>query len=136
VKIGGAVLVGHSESGFYPELAALQNPAGLRALISMEPTTCTATTLSKEQIAKLAKLPTLLVFGDHLADVSNPVVDWPTALADCQQYVDKINEAGGDATMLHLPAAGVFGNSHMLFQDKNNLQVGDMVLSWIDKHVK
>jgi hypothetical protein len=50
--------------------------------------------------------------------------------------VDKINEAGGDATMLHLPAAGVFGNSHMLFQDKNNLQVGDMVLSWIDKHVK
>jgi pimeloyl-ACP methyl ester carboxylesterase len=136
VKIGGAVLVGHSESGFYPELAALQNPAGLRALISIEPAACTATTLSKEQIAKLAKLPTLLVFGDHLADVSNPLLDWPAAFAGCRQYVDEINQAGGDATMLHLPAAGVFGNSHMMFQDKNNLQVADMILSWIDRHVK
>jgi len=23
----------------------------------------------------------------------------------------------------------------MLFKDKNNIQVGDMVLSWIDQHV-
>jgi len=136
VKIGGAVLVGHSESGFYPELAALQNNAGLRGLISIEPASCAASTFSKEQIAKLAKLPTLVVFGDHLADVSNPILSWPAALADCEQYVAEINLAGGDATMLHLPAAGVFGNSHMMFQDKNNLQVGDMILSWIDEHVE
>jgi pimeloyl-ACP methyl ester carboxylesterase len=136
VKIGGAVLVGHSESGFFPELAALQNTAGLRGLISMEPGSCAATTLSKEQIAKLANVPTLVVFGDHLADVSTPVLSWPAALADCEQYVAQINQAGGDATMLHLPAAGVFGNSHMLFQDRNNLQVGDMILSWIDEHVE
>jgi hypothetical protein len=134
LKVGGAVLVGHSESGFYPELAALQNTAGLRGLISMEPGSCGATTLSKDQIAKLAKLPTLVVFGDHLADVSTPLLSWPAALADCEQYVSEINQAGGDATMLHLPAAGVFGNSHMLFQDKNNLQVGDMILSWIAEH--
>jgi hypothetical protein len=38
--------------------------------------------------------------------------------------------------MLVLPNVGVFGNSHMMFQDKNNLQVGDMVLSWIDQHVR
>jgi len=106
----------------------------LRGLISMEPTSCAATTLSKDEIAKLAKLPTLVVFGDHLGDVSFPT--WPAALADCEQYVAEINQAGGDATMLHLPAAGVFGNSHMMFQDKNNLQVGDMILSWIDEHVE
>jgi pimeloyl-ACP methyl ester carboxylesterase len=134
VKVGGAVLVGHSESGFFPELAALQNAAGLRGLISMEPASCAATTLSKQQIAKLAKLPTLVVFGDHLADVSNSVVNWPAALADCENYVAEINQAGGNATLLHLPAAGVFGNSHMLFQDKNNLHVGDMILSWIGEH--
>jgi pimeloyl-ACP methyl ester carboxylesterase len=136
VKIGGAVLVGHSESGFYPERAALQNAAGLRGLISIEAPSCGATTLSKAQIAKLAKLPTLVVFGDHVGDVQTPLLNWPAALADCQQYVDEINQAGGDATMLHLPAAGVFGNSHMLFQDKNNLEVGDMLLEWIDAHVK
>jgi len=145
VKIGGGALLGHSESGFYPELAALQNPAGLRGLISIEPATCApglgsvtgdASTLSPAQIAKLAKIPTLVVFGDHLDDAStSSTVNWPAALASCQKYVDAINQAGGDATMLHLPDAGVFGNSHMLFQDKNNLQVGDMVLAWIDQHV-
>jgi pimeloyl-ACP methyl ester carboxylesterase len=138
VKIGGAVLVGHSEAGFYPELAALQNTAGLRGLISLEPAgSCAAKTLSKEQIAKLAQFPTLVVFGDHLADVSVPgLVNWPAALADCQQYVTEINQAGGHATLLHLPAAGVIGNSHMMFQDKNNLQVGDMILAWIHEHVE
>ena len=38
--------------------------------------------------------------------------------------------------MLYLPAAGVFGNSHMLMQDRNNLQVGDMILAWLDRHVE
>ena len=135
-KIGGAVLMGHSESGFYPENAALADPSGLSGLVSMEAPTCKASTLSAAQIAKLAKIPTLVVFGDHIEDASkSSVVDWPAALADCQKYVDAINAAGGDATMLHLPDAGVRGNSHMLFQDKNNLQVADMVLSWVDQHV-
>jgi pimeloyl-ACP methyl ester carboxylesterase len=141
VKIGGGVLVGHSESGFYPERAALLNPAGLRGLISIEPASCGgpvtggASTLTPAEIAKLAKIPTLVMFGDHLDDATTSIVNWPAALADCQKFVEAINQAGGDATMLHLPAAGVFGNSHMLFQDKNNLQVGNMMLGWIDQHV-
>ena len=135
-KVGSAVLLGHSESGFYPELTALQNSEGLRGLISVEPTGCSAKTLSQQQIATLARIPTLVVFGDHLADVSASLVNWPAALADCKLYVAEINQAGGDATMLHLPEAGVFGNSHMLFQDRNNLQLGDMILSWIGKHVE
>lgn len=135
-KVSGAVLLGHSESGFYPELTALGNSESLRALISMEPTGCSAKTLSQEQIATLARIPTLVVFGDHIADVPASFINWPAALADCKLYVAEINQAGGDATMLHLPEAGVLGNSHMLFQDKNNLEVGDMILAWIDAHVK
>jgi pimeloyl-ACP methyl ester carboxylesterase len=134
--IGGAVLLGHSESGLYPLQAALHDPSGLRGLIVTEPGSCNAATFSSAEIAKLAKIPTLVVFGDHLGDVPKSVVDWPAALSDCQRYVRKINDAGGDATMLHLPEAGVFGNSHMFFQDKNNLQVGNMVLAWIDEHVE
>jgi hypothetical protein len=62
-----------------------------------------------------------VVFGGHLADVPTTSVNWPAALDDSQKYVDAINAAGGDATILYLPDAGVFGNSHMLFQDKNNI---------------
>jgi hypothetical protein len=31
---------------------------------------------------------------------------------------------------------GIRGNSHMLMQDKNNLQLADLILGWIDDHVE
>ena len=31
---------------------------------------------------------------------------------------------------------GIKGNSHMLMQDKNNLQLADLILAWIDQHVE
>ena len=30
---------------------------------------------------------------------------------------------------------GIRGNSHMIMQDKNNLQVADLILKWIDERV-
>ena len=44
--------------------------------------------------------------------------------------------SGGDAEMMYLPKLGIRGNSHMLMQDRNNLQLADMVIAWIDKHVE
>jgi hypothetical protein len=38
--------------------------------------------------------------------------------------------------MMHLPKLGIKGNSHMLMQDRNNLQIADLILAWIDKHVE
>lgn len=131
-KVEGAVLMGHSESGFFPELAALTDASGIEGMISIEGQ-CPAQT--PQQIATLAKIPTLVIFGDHLSDVPSSAGLWNAALTGCQQFVDQLNAAGGDATMLHLPKVGVFGNSHMLMQDRNNLQVADLVLEWLDRHV-
>ena len=36
VQLKGAVLMGHSESGFFPEEAALIDPHGIRGIISIE----------------------------------------------------------------------------------------------------
>ena len=33
------------------------------------------------------------------------------------------------------PRPGIRGNSHMIMQDKNNLQIADLILQWIDEHV-
>ena len=38
--------------------------------------------------------------------------------------------------MMHLPAMGIKGNSHMLMQDRNSDQLADLVVAWIDKHVE
>jgi len=35
-----------------------------------------------------------------------------------------------------LPEVGFHGNSHMLMQDRNSLQVADWLLGWIDRHVE
>jgi pimeloyl-ACP methyl ester carboxylesterase len=133
IKLKGAVLMGHSESGFFPEQSALLNPADIKAMITIE-TACPA--LTAEQISSIAKIPTLVVFGDHLGDVPSMPKMWPERLQGCQQFVDRLNAAGGDATMMHLPKYGQFGNSHMLMQDKNSNQVADLILKWIDEHVE
>jgi pimeloyl-ACP methyl ester carboxylesterase len=133
IKLKGAVLIGHSESGFFPEQAALLNPTDIKAMITIE-TACP--TLTPQQISNLAKIPALVVFGDHLGDVPSMPKMWPERLEGCQKFVDQLNAAGGDATMMHLPKYGQFGNSHMLMQDKNSNQVADLILKWIDEHVE
>jgi hypothetical protein len=37
--------------------------------------------------------------------------------------------------MLNPPDRGIRGNSHMIMQDKNNLQIADLVLDWIGARV-
>ena len=133
IKLKGAVLMGHSESGFFPEQAALINPKDIKALITIE-SLCNA--MSPEQISKLAKIPTLVVFGDHITDVPNSPINWKERFESCGKFVEQVNAAGGDATMMHLPKYGQFGNSHMLMQDKNSNQVADQILKWIDEHVE
>jgi hypothetical protein len=133
MKLKGAVLMGHSESGFFPEQAALINTTDIKAMITIE-TACPA--LTPQQISSLSKIPTLIVFGDHLGDVPSMPKLWPERLEGCQKFVDQLNAAGGDATMMHLPKYGQFGNSHMLMQDKNSNQIADLILKWIDEHVE
>ena len=134
VKLRGAVLMGHSESGFFPEQAALIDPTGVKGMISIE-MPC-PTTLTASQISTLAKIPTLVMFGDHLGDVQGGPANWATSFESCQKFVAQVKEAGGDAEMMHLPALGIRGNSHMLMQDRNSLQLADLLLAWIDNHVE
>jgi len=128
-RLDGAVLMGHSESGFFPEFAALAGAAGIKALVTIEHN---CNTLTDDQIAALAKIPTLIVFGDFI----ELFPQWVTASANCHSYADRITAAGGDVTFVHLPDIGILGNSHMMMLDKNNLQVADVILNWIEKHVE
>ena len=134
VKLKGAILMGHSESGFFPEQAALIDPGGIRGMISIE-MPC-PTDLTAAQIATLAKIPTLIMFGDHLGDVQGGPANWASSFESCEKYVQSVKAAGGDAEMMHLPKLGIRGNSHMLMQDRNNLQLADLLLKWIDQHVE
>ena len=134
VKLHGAILMGHSESGFFPEQASLTDPSGVRGIISIE-MPC-VTNFTPAQLSTLAKIPALIMFGDHLNDVPGGAGNWQQSFDTCQMFVNQVNAAGGNAELMHLPKLGIHGNSHMLMQDKNNLQLADLILAWIDKNVE
>jgi pimeloyl-ACP methyl ester carboxylesterase len=132
-QLNGAVLMGHSESGLMPERAMLISSTGIKGLITIEPGgSCNSTGWTDQQIATLATVPILLVFGDHL---STSPVNYIVGIADCQAFANRLNGAGGHATLIHLPDLGIHGNSHMMMLDKNNLQVADVFLKWLDQNV-
>jgi hypothetical protein len=134
VRLGGAVLMGHSESGFFPERAALIDPSGVEGIVSIE-MPC-ETNFAPGEISTLATIPTLVMFGDHLGDVSGGPASWADSFETCKTFVEQLNAAGGDAELMHLPALGIVGNSHMLMQDLNSDELADLVIDWIDEHVE
>lgn len=133
-KLGGVILMGHSQSGFYPQETALLNPAGIRGMVSLDTAGC-SDTLKPEQIAVLARIPMLIVYGDNLEGVPLFAAFWKESFERCNRFVAQVNAVGGDAIMLSLPARGIRGNTHMLMMDRNNLQIADLILAWADGHV-
>lgn len=127
-RMGSAILMGHSQAGFFPQRAALLDRTGVKGLISLE---AVCATLTPDEIKSLTAIPMLFVYGDHTAGTS-----WEAWADGCRRFVDHVNRAGGKATLLLLPDAGLAGNSHMFMMDTNNLRVADLILRWIDRHVR
>lgn len=126
-----AILIGHSQAGRFPIEAALVGSAGIRGLVAIEPTGCNSATYTEDQIERLAKKPMLIVFGDHLDAPQRYGMQWTDAYSDCLTFVNRINASKGHATLLHIPDLGIRGNSHMMMQDRNNLQIADLIIRWI-----
>jgi hypothetical protein len=135
-QLKGAVVMGHSQSGPFPLEAALLNPAATKALVLVEPGRC-PDTYTNEQIKVLATIPILVVFGDHRDTPTGISIrpSWQLSFESCQALIGRVTAAGGDAQMLNPPDRGIRGNSHMIMQDRNNLQIADLILQWISAHV-
>ena len=135
-QLDGAVLMGHSQSGAFPLAAALLNPAVTKGLVLVEPGGCPPN-YTDEQVKTLATLPVLVVFGDHRDTPTGIGIrpSWQLSFESCQTLIGRLKAAGGQAQMLSPAETGIRGNSHMMMQDKNNLQIADLILKWIDERV-
>lgn len=132
--VGGAVLLGHSQSGQFPLQASLMEGAAVGAAVMVEPGFCGPSGFSEDQIRRLAEIPVLILYGDHLdtpTGLAGP--GWPERFADCTLLIDRLRAAGGRAEMMFPPDLGIAGNSHMLMMDRNNLQIADLVLDWLEQ---
>jgi multimeric flavodoxin WrbA len=77
-------------------------------------------------------IPTLVLFGDYVDQSPR----WAPRLKMCRAFAEAMKKAGGKTELVVLPDLGIKGNSHMLMQDKNSLEIADWLLAWIDKHIE
>ena len=73
-----------------------------------------------------------MLFGDYV-DLSPR---WAPRLKRCRDYAAGIKKLGGKTELVVLPEIGIKGNSHMLMQDKNSLELAGWLVAWLDKHVE
>ena len=153
-RTGGAVLVTHSMGGSIGWRAAMRTDK-VKAIVAWEPggtpfvfpenemPTVTkarfealsgaAMGVPMNEFLKLTRIPIVLYYGDYIKVGSENVGEdkWGTELAMARQFVDAINRHGGDATLIHLPAIGITGNSHFLMGEKNNQQLAELMAQWL-----
>ena len=146
-KIGPAILVTHSQSGLFGWLAGARSPH-VKGIVSYEPgfvfkqgevppaiplfkgSQPSGTPVTPAEFARLAQIPLQVVYGDNI-----PKQPIPDLVADGRRaqvltsvmFAAALNQQGGQASVLHLPDAGLFGNSHFMFSDLNNVQVADQL---------
>jgi hypothetical protein len=128
IQLGRTVLISHSQAGIYPFQTAAIDTRGIAGIVSIEPGDCPSAT---GDLTPYTKMPILVLFGDYV-DLSPR---WAPRLKACRAFVAATDNAGGHAQLVLLPDQGIHGNTHMMMQDRNNLDVADWILNWIDTHI-
>jgi hypothetical protein len=58
---------------------------------------------------------------------------WRGRLAMARLFVKAVNDHGGNATLVHLPDIGVYGNTHFVMSDLNNLKIADLLSEYLQQ---
>jgi hypothetical protein len=151
-KIGPAILVTHSQSGGPGWVTAIRN-RNVRAIVAYEPGsgfvfpedevptpmpsangTLEGVAVPLSDFKQLTNIPIVIYYGDNIPEqpTASPAEDnWRVRLAMARLWRDTINRHGGDATLVHLPAIGIRGNTHFPFSDLNNVQIADLMSEFL-----
>jgi hypothetical protein len=132
-RLGGAIVATHSQSGVMGHhMARILKERGhldmLKGLVTLEGS-CSLPN-SGLTAADFDNIPYLALKGDYAA--VSPI---------CQETVDAIKarrtagQGTAKADYLKLDEMGIFGVTHMMMLDKNNLQVADVILNWANSNI-
>ena len=92
------------------------------------------TALTAQEFDRLARIPIQVVYGDNIPRTPIPdlVADGRRAqVVASRLFAEALNRQGGNASILHLPDAGLYGNSHFMFSDLNNIEVADQMAKFL-----
>jgi len=130
-KVGPCAIVGHSQSGAFSFQAAANNPAQVKAVVSLEPSGCADA--GAVQMAALAQtgVKHLTVWGDNFEGHER----WAIFRGAVEDYGRRIAAAGGQWLEWDLPAMGIPGNSHFPMMDKNSDRIAAMLQDWLKAEI-
>ena len=151
-KTGPGILVTHSQGGGPGWMTAMKSP-NVKAIVAYEPgsnfvfpenevpeaipnkfAVLAANGVSIAEFKKLTQIPIIIYYGDNIPDSPDeiPARDyWRACLQMANKWAEKVNEQGGDVTVIHLPKAGIRGNTHFPFSDLNNVEIADHLSAWL-----
>jgi hypothetical protein len=72
-------------------------------------------------------VPILVMSGDPIY----PGVAPPFGIENCKE----VARTRDHLTVDYLPEHGIFGNSHMMMLDRNNEQIAERIMDWIESRV-
>jgi pimeloyl-ACP methyl ester carboxylesterase len=121
----GVMILTHSQGGNFGLAAALDAPARVRAVISLEPSG--APDPSRTDPAILKNVPHLFIWGDNWRENEF----WVHSRPACERWHGALSQAGCDATFIDLPKEGIHGNSHALMADNNSDDIAGLVIQWM-----
>jgi hypothetical protein len=133
-RLGGAIVVTHSQSGIMGHhMARILKERGQLGLVKGLVTLEGSCSLSNSGLtaADFDNIPYMALKGDYAATSTV-----------CQETVDAINarratkQGTARADYLKLDEMGLLGVTHMMMLDKKNLEIADIMLGWVNKHVK
>ena len=124
---GPFVVITHSQGGNFAFAMALAHPDKVRAIVAVEPSGFPDP--AAQDLARLAGIPHLLVWGDHL----DGSAVWQQVRPRVERYRAALVAAGVDVEDLDLPASGIAGNSHLPMMDTNSGEVAARIQAWMDR---
>ena len=128
IKLGGTILISHSQSGIYPFQTAALSTQGIAAIVSIEPGGCPTGDLKP-----YVKHPD----AGAVRRLCRPVAALGAAAeGSAARTPTQMKKLGGKTELVVLPEIGIKGNSHMLMQDRNSLELADWLVAWLNKHVE
>lgn len=154
-RTGEGILITHSQGGG-PGWWSVIKSSQIKAVVAFEPGSgfvfpenempesmpsgtgiLAATPIKLNEFNRLTKIPIIIYYGDNIPETpsDNPGQDnWRVRLKMAQLWVDKINQHGGKASLVHLPKIGIYGNTHFAFSDLNSDQIADLLANWLKDH--
>jgi pimeloyl-ACP methyl ester carboxylesterase len=155
-KSGSGILLTHSQGGLPGWMAALQTNK-IAAVAAYEPGNylfpenevpdalpsrtgaLRGVGIPMDEFIKLTRIPIVIYFGDYIPEADQISDDlgaenWRVRLELGRRFVSTVNKYGGNATMVELPKIGIYGNTHFLFAELNNVRLADHLSKWMNEN--